>query len=389
MGLPPGPPVEVRNAGKIATHYNMNDNFLLKKLNERQEQNAFRRLLLPAGKTDLCSNDYLGIVRNQHIEKQLNDGAHPVYRHGSTGSRLLAGNYALVEETEKMLAAFHTAEAGLIFNSGYDANLGLLSCVPQRGDTIMYDYLSHASLRDGIRLSFAQSFSFKHNDLADLEKRLQAATGTLFVVTESVFSMDGDMAPLTAISDLCRQYGAHLIVDEAHATGVVGAKGEGLVQQLNLQTACFARVHTFGKAVGCHGALVLGSEQLRNYLINFCRSFIYSTALPEASVAAIRCAYELFPRMNEERAHLQQLINTFQQATMPWEKLVSDTPIQIVIIPGNDAVKKVAGTLQTAGLDVRAILYPTVPAGKERLRIVLHAFNTLQQVQEIIQLLSS
>ncbi|MCS3797544.1 aminotransferase class I/II-fold pyridoxal phosphate-dependent enzyme [Niastella sp. OAS944] len=366
----------------------MNDDFLLKKLDERQQQNAFRRLLLPNGKTDFCSNDYLGIVHNGLIEKKLTETT-TVYKHGSTGSRLLAGNYALVEETEKMLAAFHAAEAGLIFNSGYDANLGLLSCVPQRGDTIIYDYLSHASLRDGIRLSFAQSFSFKHNDLEDLEKRLQAATGTIFVVTESVFSMDGDKAPLVAISALCRQYGAHLIVDEAHGTGVVGRQGEGLVQQLNLQAACFARIHTFGKAVGCHGAIVLGSERLRNYLINFSRSFIYSTSLPEASVAAIRCAYELLAGMHAERAHLQQLINTFQQAGMRYEKLVSDTPIQIVIIPGNDQVKKVAGELQTAGLDVRAILYPTVPRGKERLRIVLHAFNTMGELEQVIKVLGS
>lgn len=367
----------------------MNDDFLLKKLNERQQQNAFRRLILPDGKTDFCSNDYLGIVQKQLIEKKLGEQANQVYKHGSAGSRLLAGNYALVEETEKMLAAFHNAEAGLIFNSGYDANLGLLSCVPQRGDTIIYDYLSHASLRDGIRLSFAQSFSFRHNDLADLEKRLQTATGTIFVVTESVFSMDGDMAPLTAISALCERYGAHLIVDEAHATGVVGAKGEGLVQQLNLQAACFARIHTFGKAVGCHGAIVLGSEQLRNYLVNFCRSFIYSTALPEASVAAIRCAYMLFPEMHGERTHLQELISTFQQASMPWEKLVSGTPIQIVIIPGNDQVKAAAAALQAAGLDVRAILYPTVPAGKERLRIVLHAFNSIEEMQQVIRILQS
>src|ERR1044072_3397655 len=200
----------------------MNYDFLLKKLDERQQQNAFRRLLLPNGKTDFCSNDYLGIVYNGWIEKKLAETT-TVYKHGSTGSRLLAGNYSLVEETEKMLAAFHAAEARLIFNSGYDANLGLLSCVPQRGDTIIYDYLSHASLRDGIRLSFAQSFSFRHNDLEDLEKRLQAATGSIFVVTESVFSMDGDKAPLTDISALCERYGAHLIVDEAHATGVVGA----------------------------------------------------------------------------------------------------------------------------------------------------------------------
>jgi 8-amino-7-oxononanoate synthase len=371
----------------------MNDEFLLKKLDERQQQNAFRRLLLPDGKTDFCSNDYLGIVRNQLIEKALGEQGPVLYKHGSTGSRLLAGNYALVEETEKMLAAFHEAEAGLIFNSGYDANLGLLSCVPQRGDTIIYDFLSHASLRDGIRLSFAQSFAFRHNDLADLEKRLQAATGTIFVVTESVFSMDGDMAPLTAISDLCERYGAHLIVDEAHATGVVGEKGEGLVQHLHLQTKCFARIHTFGKAVGCHGAIVLGSGRLRNYLVNFCRSFIYSTSLPEVSVAAIRCAYGLFPGMHAERAHLQQLINTFQQVLVAigsnWEKLVSDTPIQIVIIPGNDRVKEVAGALQAAGLDVRAILYPTVPAGKERLRIVLHAFNSMPELRQVLEGLKS
>ncbi|OQP57029.1 8-amino-7-oxononanoate synthase [Niastella vici] len=376
----------------------MNDDFLLKKLNERQQQNAFRRLTLPGGKIDFCSNDYLGIVHNGLIEKKLLLGVegsvgktplNRVYKHGSTGSRLLAGNYALVEETEKMLAAFHQAEAALIFNSGYDANLGLLSSVPQRGDTIIYDYLSHASLRDGIRLSFAQSFSFRHNDLADLEKRLQAATGTIFVVTESVFSMDGDKAPLTAISALCEKYGAHLIVDEAHATGVVGPNGAGLVQELNLTAACFARVHTFGKAVGCHGAIVLGSERLRNYLVNFCRSFIYSTSLPEASVAAIRCAYELFPAMHAERAHLQQLISTFQQVTGSWEKLVSDTPIQIVIIPGNDQVKKVASDLQASGLDVRAILYPTVPAGGERLRIVLHAYNTMAQLQQLIDCLGA
>lgn len=367
----------------------MNDEFLLKKLNERQQQNAFRRLILPNGKIDFCSNDYLGIVRNRLIEEKLGEQAYTAYRHGSTGSRLLAGNYALVEETEKMLAAFHEAEAGLIFNSGYDANLGLLSSVPQRGDTIIYDYLSHASLRDGIRLSFARSFSFRHNDLSDLEKRLQAATGTIFVVTESVFSMDGDMAPLTAMSVLCEQYGAHLIVDEAHATGVVGAKGEGLVLHLNLQTKCFARIHTFGKGVGCHGAVILGSDRLRNYLVNFSRSFIYSTALPEASVAAIRCAYELFPGMHAERAHLQQLINTFQQARGSWEKLISDTPIQIAIVPGNEPVKKVAAALQVAGLDVRAILYPTVPAGKERLRIVLHAFNSMQELQQLLGVLMS
>jgi 8-amino-7-oxononanoate synthase len=364
----------------------MQEGFLLNKLEERKAQNAFRQLQLPSGKTDFCSNDYLGIVRNRKLEESLSASIMS-YDHGSTGSRLLAGNSLLAEETESFLAAFHDAGAGVIFNSGYDANLGLLSSVPQRGDTIIYDYLSHASLRDGIRLSFAQSFSFRHNDLDDLEKKLQAATGNIFVVTESVFSMDGDMAPLQEIVVLCERHNANLIVDEAHATGVTGAKGEGLVQHLNLQSKCFARVHTFGKAVGCHGAIVLGSDLLRNYLVNFSRPFIYSTALPESSLAAIRASYGLFPEMNTERDHLQQLINLFQQEDCGYQKLISSTSIQVVIIPGNDPVKEVAATLQQAGMDVRPILYPTVPKGGERLRIVLHAFNSMQEVQQLTSLL--
>ncbi len=386
----------------------MSEEFLHKKLNERKEQNAFRQLRLPDGKTDFCSNDYLGIATNGLIEKNLFDfhavnptpetqsdvvrGPDRPVRHGSSGSRLLAGNYPLIEETERELAAFHEAAAGLIFNSGYDANLGLLSSVPQRGDTIFYDYLSHASIRDGMRLSFARSFSFGHNDLADLEKRLQAAAapgdpsheGNLFVVTESVFSMDGDQAPLQAMAALCAQYGAHLIVDEAHATGVIGKKGEGLVQHLGLETACFARIHTFGKAVGCHGAIILGSPQLRDYLINFSRAFIYTTALPESSVLAISKAYELFPQMDKERDRLQQLIVRFQQASLRFERLNSATPIQGVIVPGNEAVRALAARLQAAGLDVRPILYPTVPKGSERLRIVLHAFNTIEELDALI-----
>lgn len=366
----------------------MNDQFLQQKLDERAAQDALRSLRLPEGRIDFCSNDYLGIVQQGLIELQLGGQAAPA-AHGSTGSRLLAGNYALIEGTEKAIARFHEAEAALIFNSGYDANVGLLSCVPQRGDTILYDYLSHASIRDGIRLSFAQSFSFRHNDLDDLSKKMKAATGNIFVVTESVFSMDGDKAPLREMAALCTQAGAHLIVDEAHATGVVGERGEGVVQEMGLAAQCFARVHTFGKALGCHGAVVLGSERLRNYLINFSRPFIYTTALPESSVEAIRTAYTLFPTLHSERAHLQKLIQQFQSSLLPYEKLVSGTPIQVVIIPGNSAVKAVANRLQQAQLDVRPILYPTVPKNSERLRIVLHAFNTEEQVQQLVTLLQA
>lgn len=399
----------------------MNEDFLHKKLEERKEQNAFRRLRLPDGKKDFCSNDYLGIASNRLIAahdlgKLSRDFQNSILsasapRHGSGGSRLLAGNYPLIEEIEQYIAAFHEARAGLIFNSGYDANLGLLSCVPRRGDTILYDQLSHASIRDGIRLSFAGSFPFAHNDLQELEKKLQAAQvnggsatqdnrapatkdnyfrtsqGNIFVVTESVFSMDGDKAPLPEMAILCEQYGAHLVVDEAHATGVIGNKGEGLVQQAGLQERCFARIHTFGKAVGCHGAIVLGSESLRDYLINFSRAFIYTTALPETSILAIRAAYELFPRLDKEREQLQQLIARFREASPGFDRPDSLTPIQAVIVPGNTEVKKLSQQLQENELDVRPILYPTVPKGSERLRIVLHSFNTMDEVDQLIHCL--
>lgn len=364
----------------------MNENFLDKKLTERKEVNALRRLKINDGKTDFCSNDYLGIVKNKLLEKIIPG----TLSHGSTGSRLLSGNYKLIEDTEQTIAAFHHAPAALIFNSGYDANTGILSCVPQKGDVIVYDQLSHASIRDGIRLSFAASFSFMHNDMADLEKKLSTAKDfqNIFVVTESVFSMDGDKAPLKEIIELCTKYNASLIIDEAHATGVVGEKGEGLANQLQMEQHCFAHIHTFGKACGCHGAAILGSEKLKQYLINFSRQFIYSTSLPESAAAAIAASYQIFPSLKKEREQLQKMIATFQKAGLKYEKLKSDTPIQIVIIPGNDEVKKIATVLQKNNFDIRPILYPTVPKGKERLRIVLHAFNTKDEIEKLVELLS-
>lgn len=363
----------------------MDQEFLSRRLELRRQQGAFRSLLPKNNKIDFCSNDYLGIVHHNLIGCKFSSRDIAECSFGSTGSRLLTGNYPLIDETEQGIANFHDAEAGLIFNSGYDANTGLLSCVPQRGDTVIYDSLSHASIRDGVRLSFARSFAFLHNDPADLEKKLMMATGNIFVVTESVFSMDGDMAPLEQLTALCEVYGAMLIVDEAHATGVIGNKGEGLVQHLNLQRRCFARVHTFGKATGCHGAAILGSRTLREYLVNFSRPFIYTTSLPEISVSAIKTAYDIFPGLSEERKHLQQLISLFQSQELPVERLKSSTPIQIIIIPGNDRVKQAAARLREHNLDVRAILYPTVPKESERLRIVLHSFNTTEQVELLLQ----
>ncbi len=366
----------------------MNEDFLQRKLLQRKEQNAFRKLILTQGKIDFCSNDYLGIARNKLPSKKNNDAA-SLYASGATGSRLLSGNYALIEQTEQFIANFHCAETALIFNSGYDANLGLLSCVPQRGDTILYDSLSHASIRDGIRLSFAESFSFLHNDLNDLEEKLKRSNGNLFVITESVFSMDGDLCPLNEMVELCNKYEANLIIDEAHATGVVGERGEGLVQVLGQEKNIFARVHTFGKACGVHGAAILGSSGLKDYLINFSRSFIYSTALPEQAIAHIKKSYELFPGMKKERAYLNELISDFQREINGLEVLHSSTPIQGIVIPGNEKVRAAAAYLQQNNLDIRPILYPTVPREKERLRIIFHSFNTPEEVSLLVKCLKN
>lgn len=361
----------------------MEPSFLQQRLATRKQDGLYRELRYNSSTVDFCSNDYLGVVRNALLPEY--DFGSPGT--GSTGSRLITGNSTVFEETEEKIAAFHEAEAALIFNSGYDANLGLLSCIGRKGDTILYDSLSHASIRDGVRLSFADSWSFSHNDIQELEQKLKKAQGNIFVVTESVFSMDGDLAPLEKMAELCKHFGAHLIVDEAHAVGVLGQKGEGLAQLLGLHHHCLARIYTYGKAFGSHGASILGSMELRNYLVNFCRSFIYTTALPPSAVQTINRAYDVLPLLTPERSRLNSLIQYFSRLVGSLETLSSQSPIQAVVIPGNEEVRKVSSELQLQGLDVRPILYPTVPKGSERLRIILHAFNTQQEVEHLVETL--
>jgi 8-amino-7-oxononanoate synthase len=364
------------------------DQFLGKKINERIEGDFLRSLHLRPGMTDFCSNDYLGIVRHNLLAPFMNVED----RHGSGGSRSLAGNSALAEETESIIARFHKAPAALLFNSGFNANTGVLGSVPQRGDFILYDALAHASIRDGIRLSLASAFAFRHNDMQDLEDKLkhhrQNHTGNIFVATETVFSMDGHLAPIHELVALCQRFDAHLIIDEAHAIGVIGDNGEGLVQREGLQDRIFARIYTYGKAPGCHGAAIAGSERLKNYLVNFSRSFIFTTALPETAVRAIQASYSVFPAMQKEREDIRALVKQFRGADLPFEKLESETPVQGVVVPGNSAVKKLAASLAEAGLDVRPILYPSVPREKERLRISLHGFNTAEEMDRLIKKLS-
>jgi len=368
---------------------------LTHRLNQRRTAGLLRQLRQPEGRVDFCSNDYLGLARSEALRRAIDQAVveYPLLPSGSTGSRLLAGNTALAEALEAELADFHRAEAALLFNSGYDANVGLLASLPQRGDTLLTDELIHASMIDGARLSYATRHKFRHNDLQDLERHLRQATGTVYVAVESVYSMDGDLAPLPELCDLCDRYGAALIVDEAHATGVFGSQGEGLVVALGLETRVFARVHTFGKALGVHGAVVVGPGVLRDYLINFARSFVYSTALPPHSLLAIRCAYaqlraepERIARLHENRwFFLQEAAEHLPDAG--WT--ATESPILGLLVPGNAACRAVAERVQAAGFDLRPILSPTVPAGRERIRICLHAFHTEAEIRSLVRAIQS
>ncbi|MFD1143923.1 aminotransferase class I/II-fold pyridoxal phosphate-dependent enzyme [Larkinella insperata] len=369
------------------------DNTLQKLLEKRRSAGLLRSLKKPTDLIDFCSNDYLGLARSPALRQQIQQAVfqYPALLNGSTGSRLLAGNSALAEELESEIAHFHGAEAALVFNSGYDANVGLLASLPQRGDTLLTDELIHASMIDGARLSLANRFKFRHNDLSDLENRLKSATGAVYVAIESVYSMDGDLAPLPELVHLCERYEAALIVDEAHATGVFGTNGEGLVQALGLEKRVFARVHTFGKALGVHGATVVGSAVLREFLINFARPFVYSTALPPHSLLAIRSVYRFLPQCQALIRQLHALRAYFQEQIgvhLPQTEWTSDqSPILGLVVPGNDACRATATQLQQAGFDIRPILSPTVPAGRERLRICLHAFNSESDIDRLVQTL--
>lgn len=366
---------------------------MFRNLEERKSNQLLRTLRITEHLVDFASNDYLGFARSEALRTMISEKT-KIYGEqliGATGSRLISGNSAFLEELEYLIARYHRAEAGLIFNSGYDANLGFFSCIAQKGDTLITDESIHASIIDGTRLSYAQRFRFKHNDLDSLEKKLKQATGHVFVAVESVYSMDGDIAPLVEICDLTEQYHAHLIVDEAHATGIFGDGGRGLVCDHRLEDKVFARIHTFGKALGVHGAIILGSSQLRDYLINFARSFIYTTALPFHALLAIESAYHLLPYSKEQRLRLQQHIAFFREQSqhLPFEKLNSQSPIQGIVITGNEAAKTIAQKLESKGYYAKAILSPTVPAGKERLRICLHVFNTQEEISDLLHCLQN
>lgn len=370
---------------------------LSEKLETRKQNNALRKLSQKQEKIDFVSNDYLGFSRSEKLFQETHQYLvkHNYTQNGATGSRLISGNHPLYSITENYIANFHQSESALIFNSGYDANVGFFSSVAQKGDLILYDELIHASIRDGIQLSNAKSYKFQHNDFEDLERlilKFNHASTTLYVTTESVFSMDGDTPNLEELITLTEKYNCYLVIDEAHALGVFGAQGEGHVQEMGLQDKVFARIMTFGKGLGCHGAVVLGSNELKNYLVNFSRSFIYTTGLSPHSVATILIGYQHLEKEKNTLLQLRENINFFNQEKqmMGLRPLFvrSKSAIQCAIIPGNEKVKNIASQLQENGFDVKAILSPTVPEGQERLRICLHSYNSKEEISSLLKFLS-
>ncbi len=368
------------------------------KLNERREAGNLRSLTSSPLPHDFVSNDYLGLARSTELTQRIQyrfDRLPNVNKNGGSGSRLLSGNTAFVEQLEHKLAGLFKSEAALIMNSGYSVNVALISSIATRQDTILYDQLAHVCLKEGAWLSRADARPFRHNDVRDLELKLKQSQGNIFVVIETVYSMDGDIAPVQEIYDVCRYYGAHLIVDEAHSTGVMGLNGNGYLNEIGLADRVFARVYTFGKAMGVHGAAVAGSKTLIDYLINFGRPFIYTTALPLHSYVSIEQAFDYLFDNPEVVDTLRQRIDYFKKTLKSLKFKPKDlsypgsyTAVQPLIIPGNEKIKSVARALQSAGFDVRPILAPTVKQGTERLRISLHSFNSEEEISSLLKTLS-
>jgi len=375
------------------------ENRLRSVLEGRKADGHFRSLISLEG-VDFWSNDYLGLAGVDDQLEQL-EPIHKTRKAGSTGSRLISGNSDEAEQLETTLAQFHGFEHGVLFSSGYAANSGLLSALGKKGDLLLLDQLSHASLIDGSRLCHADAQFFAHNDVNAMRDALEqfnqnktSEANQAFVVVESLYSMDGDTAPLTEMAVICEHYGAALIVDEAHAIGVVGPEGAGLLSQLACQSSVFASIYTFGKAMGMHGAIVVGSNLLRDYLINYCRQFIYTTAPSPRYIGELSHAYQRMRSADDRRAKLKDNISYFNQriagqVLTSCEWVAGNSPIQALLVGDTQRAKNIETVLRQNGFAVKAIVSPTVPAGTERIRICLHSHNSHDEIDRLVSCVAS
>ena len=371
-------------------------------LAQRRQADLFRRVPLVTtppgthiqlnGKTliNFAANDYLGLSEDPTIRRAV--CAAPDAAFGSGAAHLISGHHLHHHLLEDALADWLGVERVLLFSTGYMANLAVQQALMQRGDTLIHDKLNHASLLDGARLAEATLKRYPHRDIAVLQKRLHTATGQVMIVTDGVFSMDGDLAPLPEIMALKAQHGAWLLVDEAHALGVLGATGRGSFEHFGLNAdEDTLRVGTLGKAFGVFGAFVAGSQVAIDALINLARPWIYTTALPPANALAARVALEKVQQADDARAHLQALVHHFRVGATDigltlW---ASETPIQPVIL--GEAATAVAWSraLFEQGFHVPAIRPPTVPQGSARLRITFSARHTLEDVDRLLTALAT
>jgi 8-amino-7-oxononanoate synthase len=349
------------------------------------ESRSQRRTLVEISGVNLCSNDYLGLADNPALKQTVIEAMIKATRVGGTGSRLLSGHAAVWNELEEEFAAFAGSEAALYFGSGYAANIGLLTSLANKNDVIFSDTLNHASIIDGIRLSGARKVIYPHRDLNAVESSLKENPSKpgqrKLIVTETVFSMDGDVAPLDAIVVLAEKYGASVIVDEAHATAVHGPGGRAIAAQFLADRRVLAAMHTCGKALASAGAFVCGPAVLREHLINHARTFIFSTAMPPTMAEQIRAALRLAAGMDVERAELHARSQNFAKSLQRdgWETLATTTQIVPTVIGANAAAVAAAEFLQRAGFAVRAIRPPTVPQGTARLRFsVTHKISAAE-----------
>jgi 8-amino-7-oxononanoate synthase len=356
-------------------------------LDALRERSQFRTLENPAG-INLYSNDYLGLAHDPRLKQAALDALAAASNVGATGSRLLSGNAPEWESLEAEFAQSIGTDAALYFGSGYTANVGLISALAGRGDLIFSDALNHASLIDGIRLSGAEKVIYPHADCEFLERELRkhaAHPGAKLIVTESVFSMDGDIAPLARLADLAKAQGASLIVDEAHAVGVFGPQGRGVCASLGLKNQVFATIHTCGKALASAGAFVCGSGELRDFLINRARTFIFSTAMPPHFAGQIRVVIELARAADDRRAHLAAIAGQLRTRLAAAGVSTGASASQIVplCLGSNDAALKIAGQLEAAGFAVRAIRPPTVPEGTSRIRLSLTSAISAEEIARL------
>jgi 8-amino-7-oxononanoate synthase len=375
-------------------------NFIHDELEALRKASLYRRLRLIEGEQspvltvdgqkvlNFCSNNYLGLANHPALCAAAK-AAIDRYGCGSGASRLISGNMALHEELEGKIAEFKGTEAALVFNSGFQANTGIFSALARKSDVIVSDALNHASIIDGCRLSGAKIFVYGHCDLDQLETGLKEspATSRKLVVTESLFSMDGDEAPLTEIVALAEKYGAMVMVDEAHATGVFEPNGAGLVAKLGLGDRVLVQMGTLGKALGGFGAYVAGSKSLRDLLINRCRSFIFTTSLPPAVMAMAIAAIDLVKKEPQRRQALRGNCDLMRAGLKSVGCSLGNSRSQIVPLMVGDANRcmKLSEDLFQRGVFAQGIRPPTVPPGTARLRVTLMATHTREHIEHALR----